>query len=37
MGVAVVLLTNSVHPQRRLADQAAMRERVHQLVAEALR
>jgi serine-type D-Ala-D-Ala carboxypeptidase len=33
---AVVLLTNSVHPSRRLQDQAAVRAQVHQLVAEAL-
>jgi serine-type D-Ala-D-Ala carboxypeptidase len=36
MGTAVVLLTNSVHPRRRLDDQAAMRVEVHRLVAEAL-
>jgi CubicO group peptidase (beta-lactamase class C family) len=36
MGTAVVLLTNSVHPHRRLDDQAAMRAEVHRLVAEAL-
>jgi CubicO group peptidase (beta-lactamase class C family) len=36
-GAAVVLLTNSVHPHRRLDDQAAMRAQVHSLVAEALR
>jgi CubicO group peptidase (beta-lactamase class C family) len=35
-GLAVVLLTNSVHPRRRLDDQAAMRAKVHHLVAEAL-
>jgi CubicO group peptidase (beta-lactamase class C family) len=35
-GTAVVLLTNSVHPRRRLDDQAAMRAEVHRLVAEAL-
>ncbi len=35
-GVAVVLLTNSVHPHRRLEDQAAMRAHIHSLVAEAL-
>ena len=34
-GVAVVLLTNAVHPHRRLDDQATVRARVHQLVAEA--
>ncbi len=33
---AVVLLTNSVHPYRRLDDQAAVRAQVHRLVAEAL-
>ncbi len=32
----VVLLTNSVHPYRRLDDQAAVRAEVHRLVAEAL-
>ena len=37
MGVAVVLLTNSIHPHRRLEDQAAIRAGVHRLVAEALR
>jgi len=37
MGAAVVLLTNSIHPRRRLDDQAAMRADVHRLVAEALR
>jgi CubicO group peptidase (beta-lactamase class C family) len=36
MGTAVVLLTNSIHPRRRLDDQAAMRAEVHRLVAEAL-
>ena len=35
-GVAVVLLTNSVHPGRRLGEQAAVRARVHMLLAEAL-
>jgi CubicO group peptidase (beta-lactamase class C family) len=34
--VGVVLLTNSVHPRRRLEDQAAVRAEVHRLVAEAL-
>ena len=34
--VGVVLLTNSVHPRRRLQDQAAVRSEVHRLVAEAL-
>jgi CubicO group peptidase (beta-lactamase class C family) len=37
IGTAVVLLTNSIHPHRRLEDQAAVRAKVHQLVAEALR
>ncbi len=32
----VVLLTNSVHPRRRLDDQAVVRAEVHRLVAEAL-
>jgi CubicO group peptidase (beta-lactamase class C family) len=32
-GVAVVLLTNSIHPERRLADQAAMRAEVHRALA----
>lgn len=36
-GVAVVLLTNAVHPQRRLEQQAAVRAEVHRLLAEALR
>jgi CubicO group peptidase (beta-lactamase class C family) len=36
LGAAVVLLTNSVHPHRRLADQAAVRAQVHSLLAEAL-
>jgi CubicO group peptidase (beta-lactamase class C family) len=36
MGAAVVLLTNSVHPYRRLEDQAAVRAQVHRLVSEAL-
>lgn len=35
-GVGVVLLTNSVHPVRRLEEQAAVRVRVHNLLAEAL-
>ena len=35
-GTGVALLTNSVHPHRRLDDQAAMRAEVHRLVAEAL-
>ena len=34
--VGVVLLTNAVHPRRRLEDQAAVRASVHRLVAEAL-
>jgi len=37
LGAAVVLLTNSIHPYRRLEDQAAVRSQVHRLVAEALR
>ena len=37
MGTAVVLLTNAIHPHRRLEDQAAVRAQVHQLVAEVLR
>lgn len=37
MGAAVVLLTNAVHPYRRLDDQAAMRARVHELAAEVLK
>ena len=36
LGAAVVLLTNGVHPHRRLEDQAAMRARIHSLLAEAL-
>ena len=36
LGAAVVLLTNSVHPHRRLSDQAAVRAQVHSLLAEAL-
>jgi CubicO group peptidase (beta-lactamase class C family) len=35
-GAGVVLLTNSVHPRRRLDDQAVVRAEVHRLVAEAL-
>jgi serine-type D-Ala-D-Ala carboxypeptidase len=35
-GTAVVLLTNSVHPSRRLQDQAAVRAQVHRLIAKAL-
>jgi CubicO group peptidase (beta-lactamase class C family) len=34
VGAAVVLLTNAVHPHRRLEEQAAVRAQVHQLVAE---
>jgi CubicO group peptidase (beta-lactamase class C family) len=37
LGAAVVLLTNSVHPHRRLGEQAAVRAEVHRLLAEALR
>jgi CubicO group peptidase (beta-lactamase class C family) len=37
MGAAVVLLTNAIHPHRRLEDQAAVRAQVHRLVAEVLR
>jgi CubicO group peptidase (beta-lactamase class C family) len=33
-GVAVVLLTNSVHPRRRLEEQGAVRVHVHKLLAE---
>ncbi|MGH9106620.1 MAG: serine hydrolase domain-containing protein, partial [Acidimicrobiales bacterium] len=36
-GVGVVLLTNGVHPQRRMGELAAVRAGVHQLIAEALR
>jgi CubicO group peptidase (beta-lactamase class C family) len=36
IGAAVVLLTNAVHPHRRLEDQAAVRSQVHRLVAEVL-
>ena len=35
-GTGVVLLTNCVHPYRRLEDQAAVRAEIHRLVAEAL-
>lgn len=35
-GVAVVLLTNAIHPHRRPADQQGLRADVHSLVAEAL-
>jgi CubicO group peptidase (beta-lactamase class C family) len=35
-GAAVVLLTNSVHPHRRLDQQAAMRAEVHRLLAQVL-
>ena len=34
-GIGVVLLTNAVHPLRRLDDQAAMRVTIHQLLAQA--
>lgn len=37
LGAAVVLLTNSIHPHRRLEQQAAVRAEVHRLLAEALR
>jgi CubicO group peptidase (beta-lactamase class C family)/ribosomal protein S18 acetylase RimI-like enzyme len=33
--VGVVLLTNAVHPARRLKEQEAVRARIHQLLAEA--
>jgi CubicO group peptidase (beta-lactamase class C family) len=36
LGIAVVLLTNGVHPQRRPDKQAAVRAGVHRLVAGAL-
>ncbi len=36
-GTAVVLLTNSIHPHRRLEDQAAVRATVHRLLADAVR
>jgi CubicO group peptidase (beta-lactamase class C family) len=36
-GTAVVLLTNSIHPRRRLEDQAAVRATVHRLLAGAVR
>ena len=35
-GVGVVLLTNAVHPYRRLDDQATMRATIHRYLAEAL-
>ena len=35
-GVAVVLLSNAIHPRRRLDEQAAFRADVHRLVADAL-
>ena len=31
-GVGVVLLTNAIHPRRRLAEQAAIRAEVHRLL-----
>ncbi len=34
-GVGVVLLTNAVHPVRRLEEQAGVRARIHRLLAEA--
>ena len=34
-GLGVVLLTNAIHPRRRLEDQAEMRATVHRLVSEA--
>lgn len=36
-GVGIVLLTNAVHPVRRLEEQAGVRSRIHQLLAEAFR
>jgi len=36
LGLFIILLTNAVHPRRRLDDQAAVRAEVHRLVAEAL-
>jgi CubicO group peptidase (beta-lactamase class C family) len=36
-GVGVVLLTNAVHPRRRLPEQAELRAEIHGLVAGALR
>lgn len=36
-GLGVVLLTNGVHPRRRLEDQAGMRAQLHRLVDEATR
>jgi CubicO group peptidase (beta-lactamase class C family) len=35
-GVAVVLLMGGVHPLRRLDEQAALRTRIHRLVADAI-
>ena len=35
-GVAVILLSNAIHPRRRLDEQAAFRAEVHRLVADAL-
>lgn len=37
IGAAVVLLTDAVHPHRRLEDQATVRAQLHRLVAEVLR
>lgn len=36
-GVGVVLLTNAIHPHRRLEDQAELRARVHRHLAKVLR
>ena len=36
VGTGVVLLTNGVHPRRRLDDQAEVRAEVHRVLAEAL-
>ncbi len=35
LGLGVVLLTNAVHPHRRLAEQAEMRAEIHRIVSEA--
>jgi CubicO group peptidase (beta-lactamase class C family) len=37
LGLGVVLLTNAIHPRRRVEEQAEMRAAVHRQVSEAFR
>jgi CubicO group peptidase (beta-lactamase class C family) len=37
LGLGVVLLSNAIHPHRRLDEQAEMRAVVHRLVREAIK